>query len=432
MPVQWEAMVELSPGTAIAVAAGGVAALVLLGALLVRSVRRWRAASRRLAAIAARLDVAGTPSPDDRDPVGRVERLAEAVVLRLSDADARGERLGGALATVEAGVVVCDESGEVVHRNAAADDLVEASAAGAHAVAEAVGWVLEAAVRGDGDERTVDVAGPPWRTLLVRGRPVDDGRRVVGGVAVIDDVTDRRRLDVVRRDFLANLTAELKAPLGALGLLAGTIVAEDDPALTRRLAARLQGDALRVGRLVDELSELSRLECEALPVREAVSVHLVVAQAVERGRAAAPRCPVTIEAAQAAPGAAVVGDRRQLVSALGHVVENAVLAGDEADGVHVEVRAADGWLEVAVSDEGRGIAAGELDRIFESFYRTGPARERSGAGSGLGLAIASRVAAGHGGELLVASEEGRGSTFTLRLPAAAAGGEARSRRRRAG
>ena len=425
-------MVELSTGTAIAVAAGGVAALVLLGALLVRSVRRWRAASRRLAAIAARLDVPGTPSADDRDVVGRVERLAQAVVLRLSDADARGERLTGALASVDRGVVVCDENGEVVHRNPAADDLVGAADGGAGVVAEAVRRALEAAVRGDGDERTVDVAGPPWRTLRVTGRPVDDGRRVVGGVAVIDDVSERRRLDVVRRDFLANVTAELKAPLGALGLLAGTIVAEDDPALTRRLAARLQGDALRVGRLVDELTELSRLECEALPPREAVSVHLVVAQAVERGRAAAPGCPVAIEAAQAPPGVAVVGDRRQLVSALGHVVENAVLAGDEAGGVRVEVRAVDDWVDVAVSDEGEGIPAGELDRIFESFYRTGPARERSGAGSGLGLAIASRVAASHGGELLVTSEEGRGSTFTLRLPAAAAVGEAAAHRREAG
>lgn len=404
---------ELSTGAATAVAAGGGALVLLLAVLLAYSVRRWRAASRRLAAVASRLDVPGAPPSDDRDLVGRVERLAQGAVLRLSETDARAEGLAGALAAVGAGVVVCDDSGAVVH------DGPGALAGDDGGLPDAVRAVLAGAVEGRSQERTVDVPGPPLRSLHVRGRPVDDGTRVVGGVAVIDDVTEQRRFDVVRRDFLANLTAELKAPLGALGLLAGTIVAEDDPVLTRRLAARLEADALRVGRLVDDLVELSRLESQALPAREPVSVHLMVAQAVERAAAAAPGRTVAVDASGLGPDAAVVGDRRQLVAALAHLVENAVLAGGD---VRVAVAATGAWVDVAVSDHGPGIPAAELGRVFEAFYRTGAARERSPAGSGLGLAIASRVAAAAGGEVLASSEVGRGSTFTLRLPAAAADG----------
>lgn len=411
-------MVELSAGTATAIGAGGAALVLLLAGLLVRSVRRARGTTGRLASIAARLDLPGAPVADGRDVVGRVERLAQSAVLRLSDADARAERLAGALGAVPCRVVVCDEAGVVVHGDAG-------SGAGEDApVAAAVRAVLSAAVGGEAEERTVDVAGPPWRTVRVTGRPVDDGRRVVGGVAVVDDVSDQRRADVVRRDFLANVTAELKAPLSALGLLAATIVDEDDPALTRRLAARLEADARRVGRLVDDVAELSRLDSEALPVRQVVSVHVVVAQAVERALVATPGRTVSVDASAAPAGVAVVGDRRQLVSALAHLVENAAAAGGEGAEVGVRVEAGAERVDVAVSDDGPGIPAGELDRVFEAFYRAGDGRSRSPEGSGLGLAIAVRAAAAAGGEVLVSSEPGAGSTFTLRLPAAPAVGAA--------
>lgn len=408
-------MVELSRGTAIAIAAAGVGALLVLALALVRSRRRSVGASRRLAAIAARLDAPGAAGVDDRDEVGRLERLAEAAVLRLSDADARADRLGGALEVLPQGVVVCDEHGDVVHCNAAA----AAAGPGDGLVGEAVHHVLQAVAHGDDGAaaRTVEVLGPPRRTLRVRGHALDDGRRVVGAVAVVEDMSEQRRLEVTRRDFLTNVTAELKAPLGALGLLAGTIVAEDDAALTRRLASRLERDAVRVGRLVDDLAELSRLDAQALPHREPVPVHLLVAQAVEQARCAGPWGAVSIEASTAGPGLTVVGDRRELVSALRHLVENALQLSDAEGEVRVNVAAADGWAEIAVSDSGPGIAAGDLDRIFECFYRVERARARTSAGTGLGLAIASQVASGHGGQVLVSSEEGKGSTFTLRVPA---------------
>ncbi|HEX2701048.1 MAG TPA: HAMP domain-containing sensor histidine kinase [Acidimicrobiales bacterium] len=424
-------MVELSRGTALAIATGTGAVVLLLLGLLVRSTRRWRATSRRLAATAARLELPGQDAADDRDPVGRLERQAQAAVLRLSDEAARAERLAGALAQVGAGVVVCDEQGGIAYRNATAPrfegdaappagDPSGATPAGDRSATDAVRDVLRDALNGDGEAvRTVEVAGPPWRTLRVAGHAIDDGRRVVGGVAIVEDVTEARRLDVVRRDFLANVTAELRSPIGALGLLAGTIVAEDDPAVTRRLAGRLEHDALRVGRIVDDLAELSRLEAEAVPARHVVPVPLLVAQAVEEatrdggGSAAA----VTIDTSAVPDGLVVVGDRRQLVSALRHLVDNALRFSTGAAAVSVTASCAAGWVDVSVADRGPGIAPDELDRIFESFYRSGRRRDRTTAGSGLGLTIASRVAGGHGGRVLVVSEEGAGSTFTLRLPA---------------
>lgn len=412
-------MVELSAGTAIVgVAVAGTVVLVLLGAL-VRSTRRWRSTVGRLATITTRLEEPGDGSAADADVVGRLERQAQSAVLRLSDEAARAERLAGALAHVGVGVVVCDEHGDVAFRNPPAARY-EDSGPVAAAVAEVLG---ESVGDAGGRSRTVEAAGPPWRTLRVTGHPLDDGRRVVGGMAVIEDVSEGRRLDVVRRDFLANVTAELGSPVAALGLLAGTIVAEDDATLTRRLAARLERDAIRVARIVDDLAELSRLEAEILPPRQVVPVNLLVAQAVEQARAAGgPERAVRIDVSGSPGDLVVVGDRRQLVSALRRLVENALCHSDAGSGVSVTVSCADEWVEVAVVDEGPGIPADELDRVFESFYRVGPDRARSPAGSGLGLAIASRAAGAHRGRVDVASTAGGGSTFSLRLPAHREGG----------
>ncbi|MGH9179243.1 MAG: sensor histidine kinase, partial [Acidimicrobiales bacterium] len=378
------------------------------------------------------LEGPGGPAGDDRDEVGRLERLAEAAVLRLSDADATADRLAGALDAVADGVVVCDDQGEVVFANGAAgglgvggDGASGTDGTGTGLVGVAVQEALRVALAtedGPPVVRTVDVLGPPRRTVQVSGHALDDGRRVVGAVAVAHDVSEQRRLEVQRRDFLTNVTAELKAPVGALGLLAGTIVAEDDPALTRRLAARLERDALTVGRVVDDLGELSRLDAEAVPARDPVPVDLLVAQAVEEARAAAPHRTVAVDTAEAPAGLAVTGDRRQLVSALRHLVHNGLTFSDGE--VRVAVTAPPGWAEVTVTDRGAGIPAGELDRVFECFFRGGAARHRAAGGTGVGLAVVARVAGAHGGEVVVSSAEGKGSTFTLRLPAAAGAGTA--------
>jgi len=402
---------------AVVAAAGVAVVLVVLVALLLGSRGRSRPVARRMAAVATRLEnpgPSGQGQADDGDTVSRLERLAEGAVLRVSDAEAVVSRLAGALDGVASGVVICDEGGEVVHRNSAATAMARTNQ-GEDLVTEAVDDVLRSAVRGNPATRVLEMLGPPRRTLVVEGLPIDDGRRSVGGAAVIDDISERRRLDVVRRDFVTNLTAELKTPVAALGLLAGTIVSEDEPALTRRLAQRLSRDALLVGRVIDDLVELSRIDAQLLPVRDPVPVHLLVAQAVEEVRSLALHRSIRMDATEAPLGLTVVGDRRQLVSGLRHLIENAVRFSEDGSTVKLKVSVGD-MVEVAVRDQGAGIPARELGRIFECFYRVEATRRRDTAGIGLGLAIASQVAAAHGGDVTVESEEGTGSTFTLRLP----------------
>jgi two-component system sensor histidine kinase SenX3 len=205
--------------------------------------------------------------------------------------------------------------------------------------------------------------------------------------------------------------------VGALGLLAETLGAEDDPDVVRRLAARMQLESQRVARIIDDLLDLSRIESEEAPLREPVPVHLVLAQAVERIRPAADHRGIGIDAAEPPPRLTVLGDRRQLVSALYNLLENAVKYSDEGSDVQVRARTDGVSVELSVRDRGIGIPGRDLERIFERFYRVDHSRGRDTGGTGLGLAIVRHVAANHRGEVLVESHEGEGSTFTLRLPA---------------
>ncbi|MBW3645453.1 MAG: hypothetical protein KY441_08120 [Actinobacteria bacterium] len=216
---------------------------------------------------------------------------------------------------------------------------------------------------------------------------------------------------------------ELKTPVGALGLLADTIASEDDPAVTRRLAERMAGEAVRVGRIVDDLLDLSRIEAEEAPRREPVPVpvHAVVAEAVERARPLAGARRIAIDAAGLPRHHIVRGDRGQLVSAVVNLLENACKYSDEGSTVEVRSRSAGATVEIDVRDSGIGIPARDLERVFERFYRVDPARSRQTGGTGLGLSIVRHVATNHGGDVRVASREGEGSTFTLRLPSAPAG-----------
>ncbi len=409
-------MVEVATSTLAAVGAGAGALVMLLVVLLVRSHRRAKPVARRVASVAARLEGPGAAQGthgDEHDEVSRLERLAEQAVLRASDAEEVVSRFTGTLDGFGVGVVICDEQGQVIYRNEIARGLAE----GDELVGVGMDEVLQAALRGERRSRALELFGPPRRSLAVAGRPLDDGRRMVGAAVTIEDVSERRRLDSARRDFVANLTAELKTPVAALGLLAETIVGEDDPVLTRRLAERLTRDSLQVGRMIDDLVELSRLDAKVLPVLEPVPVHLLVAQAIEEIRYRARSRSIAVTASTVPPALSVVGDRRQLVSGLRHLIDNAVRFSGTGAQVEIDIGVDDGWVELSVRDRGKGIPAGELDRIFECFYRVDPARGRDSAGIGIGLAIASQVAAGHGGELTVESEEAVGSTFTLRLPA---------------
>lgn len=350
------------------------------------------------------------------DPsLSRLERAAETIALRMDVAQADVDRMRKALEVLPQGVVVCDPSGIEVFRNEVAE-VFSVARHGEMRVEHAVQKALAAALGGTPQGRELDVDGPPPRMLVVTAVPLEHNGYSAGALAIIDDVSERRRLEAVRRDFVANLSHELKTPVGALGLLAETIAAEDDPTVNRRLAERMTGEAARVGRLIEDLLALSRIEADERPVREPVSVRAIVDEAIERISSLAGLRHISVVSDAVGAGETVQGDRRQLVSAVANLLENACTYSDEGSSVRVACEQEGPWVEIAVGDQGIGIPANDLERVFERFYRVDRARARSTGGTGLGLAIVRHVVRNHGGEVRVESRRGVGSTFTLRLP----------------
>ncbi|MHB1852336.1 MAG: sensor histidine kinase, partial [Acidimicrobiales bacterium] len=320
-----------------------VAATVL--ALLVGRHSGRRALSQRLTALGSRL---GLDSPDENasleTALSYLEQVTGAATEAVAEASADAIRLRRSLDTFPQGVVLCDENGAVVYRNTRADALMT-SRRGDALAAQVVTELLEDAWDTGAAERTLDLYGPPRRTLTVRAQLIDDGRRPLGVIAVIEDVSERRRLEEIRRDFVANVSHELKTPMGALGLLAETLVAEPDEDVARRLASRIHTEAFRVSRIIDDLLDLSRIESEEAPPREPVPVNLVMAEAVERVRATAEQRNITITMDEAEPQVVVLGDRRQLVSAMHALVENAVNYSYDGSTVTVSAKVAPSTLE---------------------------------------------------------------------------------------
>ncbi|GAB7109313.1 ATP-binding protein [Streptomyces phaeofaciens JCM 4814] len=276
--------------------------------------------------------------------------------------------------------------------------------------------------------------------LAVSARVAPLGSRLV--LLLVEDLTEARRIEAVRRDFVANVSHELKTPVGALSLLSEAVMdASDDPEAVQRFAGRMQIEATRLTNLVQELIDLSRVQNDdPLEDAEPVGVDELVAEAVDRCRHQAGTKQITMATSVAASegpeqagggrrtdGTAdlsVWGHRGQLAAALGNLVENAVNYSPARTRVGIAARrvTAPGGdlIEIAVTDQGIGISDKDKERIFERFYRVDPARSRATGGTGLGLAIVKHVAASHGGEVTVWSAEGQGSTFTLRLPEAGA------------
>jgi two-component system sensor histidine kinase SenX3 len=242
-----------------------------------------------------------------------------------------------------------------------------------------------------------------------------------GAILEVDDISEARRLDEVRRDFVANISHELKTPVGALALLAETLVGESDPTVANRLAQRIRDESQRLGQMVSDLLSLTRIESEAEPQREWVAVNEVLDEAVDRVRAAAEHKGVAIEVSDIVD-AGVLGDRRQLVSAIFNLLDNAVTYSDTRSVVCAGARSANGEVEIWVTDEGIGISEAERERIFERFYRVDRSRHRATGGTGLGLAIVRHVAHNHGARVVVDSELGHGSRFAIVFPKASVGG----------
>ena len=274
-----------------------------------------------------------------------------------------------------------------------------------------------------GDARTVDFqisrgARAGLTYLTARVAPLDENLILI----LADDRTAARRIEETRRDFVANISHELKTPIGAISLLAEAVEdAADDPAAVRKFASRMGIESARLTDLVAQIIELSRLQSDdPLDDPEIVEIDEVLTDAVERRRMDAELRQITVAVAGAA-GTRVLGNSRQLGAAVGNLVENAIVYSDTGARVvvaaHVQARRDDDYVEITVSDNGIGIPAAELDRIFERFYRVDYARSRANGGTGLGLAIVKHIAAIHGGDVTVWSQVGQGSTFTIRIPA---------------
>ncbi|KXK60602.1 histidine kinase [Micromonospora rosaria] len=270
-----------------------------------------------------------------------------------------------------------------------------------------------------------DNAGPDPLGVHLRAMGIGGGFIAVEAA----DVTESHRLARVRRDFVANVSHELKTPIGALQLLAEALLDATEPAgegspdlsedlvAARRFAERIQHESTRLGRLVQELLELTRLQgAEPQPAPEPVTVDWVLAEVLDRTRTSATARRADVQVV-AETGLTVYGSDAQLATAVANLVENAINYSAEDTVVRVDARADGDDVRISVTDQGIGIAPTDVDRIFERFYRADQARSRSTGGTGLGLAIVKHIASNHGGRVEVSSTLGGGSTFTLRLPA---------------
>lgn len=353
-----------------------------------------------------------------RRPPGRTDPAGEPDLGRRS------------LDTLRVGVLVLDTDDVPVLVNVAARalGLVRAGAVAGTVEAHSLIHTLAGQVRRTGVRRELDLELPRGRD---GGEPLGLHLRAAGlgnGFVAVEaaDVTEAHRVARVRRDFVANVSHELKTPIGALQLLAEALLDATEPvtgadgatgADARRFAERIQRESTRLGRLVSELLELTRLQgAEPLPEPNSVSVDWVVAEVVDRTRTTAAARDMALEVT-GRRGLTVYGSDRQLATAVVNLVENAIAYSGAGTTVTVAVDADQDWVEISVTDQGIGIAQDELDRIFERFYRADQARSRATGGTGLGLAIVKHIATNHGGRVLVRSTPGEGSTFTLRLPA---------------
>jgi len=279
---------------------------------------------------------------------------------------------------------------------------------------------LVRAVRRSGKyvEQTLELPRGPLGSgthdLVVRVSQVGDDGLIA--ILIFDD-SEYRRLDSMRRDFVANISHELKTPIGALSILAEAVLeASDDPAAIKKFASRMQIEATRLSELVQEVINLSRLQDEdPLKNAEVLDVATIAREAIDESRLAAEKQKTEIVFSDH-ESCSVLGDKGQLRMAMSNLIKNAINYSPASTRVGIGINCKDDLVEFTVTDQGVGIPEKDLERIFERFYRVDPARSRETGGTGLGLSIVKHVASNHGGDISVWSLEGQGSTFTLRLP----------------
>lgn len=318
------------------------------------------------------------------------------------------------------GIVVVDTYRDVVYTNGRAKELGLVR----DRLLDDRAWLAAQRTLNTGEAAEVDLSprerSRPGRSgLSVRGHVrllTEDDRRFA--VVYLDDQSEHARMEATRRDFVANVSHELKTPVGAMGVLAEAILASnDDPETIRRFAAKMVTESNRLADMVGELIELSRLQgAERLPDLEAVDVDSAVTEAFSRHKVAADNADIVVNT-DAPTGFRVLGDQPLLVTAIANLVSNAVAYSPDGSSVSISRRRRGDNIEIAITDRGIGIARADQERVFERFFRVDQARSRATGGTGLGLAIVKHVAANHNGSIRLWSQQGTGSTFTLSIPA---------------
>jgi two-component system phosphate regulon sensor histidine kinase PhoR len=415
--------------TVVAVAAGLLVVAVALAAITVRAVSRPLAALSRAAHRLADSTVPGWrwTEPDDLEGLAReLAAITGRLRDRLDELTEERDRAGQIVDALDDGVLLLDGAGRLLVANPAARSwfglpgdlrpgLPAQRVLGVSQVAE---LAETAAATGAPATCTVSVVFPEYRTLSLRAFPLADRGPTGRIVVTMTDMTQRRRLEVLRRDFVANASHELKTPVAALRVLAETLLTAlpDDPEAGRGFAVRIGREAERLDTLVRDLLDLSRVERGTLDVEPVDLVGLakeVVGGYADRAEERRIRLRTELK-----PNVAMRGDRAQLGLLLSNLVDNAVRYTPSRGTVCVRLDGGESRAVLQVADTGEGIPAGELPRVFERFYRVDKARARQTGGTGLGLAIVRHVAESHGGTVTVDSELGRGTTFTVTLPVA--------------
>ena len=374
--------------------------------------RELISARRELARVRRAVDAA-----DDLSLVDAIDEGRREADDRVLQSEAVQHWLLAALDESSDAIIVVDRIGREVVRNSVARRFAGART-GEVLAEEAIAELVQDALTGHSSERELQLYGPPRQVLQLRSFPLRRDGEIVGAVAFTRDISESRRVESVRRDFVANVSHELKTPIGALGLLAETMAATDDVAVVQRLAERVVREADRLARIVDDLLDLSTIEAQEAPTRGPMPVRLLISESVDVVQAAADAAGVPLLVGPEPPDIEIFCDPRQMRSALVNLLDNAIKYSGAEQPVEIGACVADDRIAFVVRDHGIGIPTRDIERIWERFYRVDRARSRDTGGTGLGLAIVRHVAQAHGGEVTVQSREGEGSIFTLYIPLA--------------
>ena len=391
-----------------------VALLVVAVVAVVVALMLWRrvdALNSERTAFAQTLDV--TLETGDLAPVVR------ELVNRASDATASASMFESALDGVPVGVVYLSRSGSITYANPGALAFLEQSREGAVLTSRVSALGHRVVTSGVGETIEMDMHEPERRVVSVTAMPVADPHAEGATLVYIEDLSERRRVDAMRADFVANASHELKTPLGALSLLAEALADATDDETRVRLGKRLRSEAARMAHVIDDVVQLAETQSLGTEYEE-VLIREVVQRAEAAVRAQAMEHDIDLVREDVADRV-VVGDRQQLTSALTNLLANAITytaAKGEPGSVRFGVRGAPESVLLWVSDTGIGIPARYRDRVFERFFRVDRARSRESGGTGLGLSIVRNIAIAHGGTVSLESDIGVGSTFTMELPSA--------------